>query len=87
MHESLNMLVILAAILIGARLAGHFSNRLGMPVVFGELLLGLVLGPAVAMFIYRLIGNWVWGAGGYKTWGDPRASATTRGSLPSGATA
>jgi Kef-type K+ transport system membrane component KefB len=51
MHESLNMLVVLAAILIGARLAGHFSNRLGMPAVFGELLLGLVLGPAVLKLV------------------------------------
>ena len=47
MPESLNMLMILAAMLIGARLAGHASNRVGLPAVFGELLLGLILGPAV----------------------------------------
>jgi Kef-type K+ transport system membrane component KefB len=33
--------------LIGAKLVGLLSQRLGMPAVFGELLLGLCLGPAV----------------------------------------
>src|SRR5919199_282837 len=52
MHESLNMLIILAAMLIGARLAGHLSNRIGLPAVFGELLLGLILGPAVLKLVH-----------------------------------
>lgn len=47
MHDTLNMIIILAAILFGARLAGHFSGYIGMPAVFGELLFGVLLGPAV----------------------------------------
>jgi Kef-type K+ transport system membrane component KefB len=41
------MLPMLAAILIGAKLAGRLSQRFGLPAVFGELLLGLVLGPSL----------------------------------------
>jgi Kef-type K+ transport system membrane component KefB len=41
------MLPLLALILIGAKLAGLLSQRFGMPAVFGELLLGLVLGPSL----------------------------------------
>lgn len=52
MDETLNMLPVLAAILIGARLAGHFSGRLGMPAVFGELLLGLIIGPAALGLVH-----------------------------------
>lgn len=52
MHESINILVVIAVILIGARLAGHLSNKVGMPAVFGELLLGLLLGPAVLNLVH-----------------------------------
>lgn len=47
MQDSLNMLVVLAALLIGARSAGRLSSLIGMPAVFGELLLGLIVGPAM----------------------------------------
>jgi Kef-type K+ transport system membrane component KefB len=47
MHETLNMLLPLAAILIGAKIAAQLSTKVGMPAVFGELLLGLVLGPSM----------------------------------------
>jgi Kef-type K+ transport system membrane component KefB len=33
--------------LVGAKLAGLLSQRFGMPAVFGELLLGLILGPSL----------------------------------------
>jgi Kef-type K+ transport system membrane component KefB len=47
MHSTLEMLPLLAAILIGAKLAGRLSQRVGLPSVFGDLLLGLILGPSV----------------------------------------
>ena len=37
----------LSLVLITTALAGHFSRRIGMPAVIGELLVGIVLGPAV----------------------------------------
>lgn len=46
MELTLEMLLPLAAILIGARLAGQVSLKLGLPAVFGELLLGFLIGPA-----------------------------------------
>ncbi len=52
MHEPITFMLPLAGILIGGRLAGHTSGRFGMPAVFGELLLGLVLGPAVLGLIH-----------------------------------
>lgn len=51
MHEPISFLLPLATILIGGRLAGHLSGRWGMPAVFGELLLGLLIGPAVLGWI------------------------------------
>ncbi|MDZ4720305.1 MAG: cation:proton antiporter [Roseiflexaceae bacterium] len=47
MHETINMLLPLAGILLGAKAAAQLSHRLGLPAVFGELLLGLVLGPSL----------------------------------------
>src|SRR5215212_4139892 len=47
MHETLNMLLPLAGILLGAKAAAQLSHRFGLPAVFGELLLGLVLGPSI----------------------------------------
>jgi Kef-type K+ transport system membrane component KefB len=51
MHAALELLPLLAMMLIGAKLAGLLSQRFGMPAVFGELLLGLVLGPSVLNLI------------------------------------
>ncbi len=45
------LLPMLAAILIGAKLAGRLSQRIGLPSVFGELVLGLVLGPSLLHLI------------------------------------
>jgi Kef-type K+ transport system membrane component KefB len=42
---------MLAAILIGAKLAGRLSQRIGLPSVFGELVLGVVLGPSLLNLI------------------------------------
>ena len=37
----------LAIILISTLLAGHLSKRIGMPAVIGQLLVGIILGPAL----------------------------------------
>jgi len=47
MHETLNMLLPLAGILVGAKIAAQISHKIGLPAVFGELLLGLLLGPSL----------------------------------------
>ena len=47
MEHTLVFLLPLAGILIGAKIAGQLSHRIGLPAVFGELMLGLILGPAV----------------------------------------
>jgi Kef-type K+ transport system membrane component KefB len=50
-HSPIELLPMLAAILIGAKLAGRLSQRIGLPSVFGELVLGLVLGPSLLNLI------------------------------------
>jgi Kef-type K+ transport system membrane component KefB len=47
MHAAIAVLPFLAIMLVGAKLAGLLSQRFGMPAVFGELLLGLMLGPSL----------------------------------------
>jgi Kef-type K+ transport system membrane component KefB len=49
---SIELLLPLAVILIGARLVGRLSQRLGLPAVLGELIAGLVLGPSVLGFVH-----------------------------------
>ncbi len=49
---SIHLLLPLAIILVGARLIGRLSQRLGMPGVLGELLAGLILGPSVLGLIH-----------------------------------
>lgn len=49
---SIEILLPLALILIGARLAGRFSQRLGMPAVLGELLAGLILGSSLLGWVH-----------------------------------
>lgn len=47
MPHTLQVLLLLGVIIASAKLAGALSARLGQPAVFGELLIGLVLGPTV----------------------------------------
>jgi Kef-type K+ transport system membrane component KefB/mannitol/fructose-specific phosphotransferase system IIA component (Ntr-type) len=49
MHESdvLVFLLSLAVLLSSARLLGEMARRLGLPLIFGELASGIVLGPTV----------------------------------------
>src|SRR3982751_6637686 len=53
MHETLNMLLPLAGILLGAKAAAQLSHRFGLPAVFGELLLGLILAHSLLGWLAR----------------------------------
>jgi Kef-type K+ transport system membrane component KefB len=47
MSHLIQILILLTMIVAAAKLAGAASTRLGQPAVFGELLVGLLLGPTV----------------------------------------
>src|SRR3954447_17310796 len=47
MTHLLQLLLMLALIVAAAKLSGAAANRVGQPAVFGEILVGLVLGPTV----------------------------------------
>ena len=47
MNTSLQILLSIAVIILTAKLFGAFVGRIGLPVVLGELLAGVVLGPTV----------------------------------------
>jgi Kef-type K+ transport system membrane component KefB len=47
MPHALQVLLLLSLIVASAKVAGAASNRLGQPAVFGELLVGLLLGPTL----------------------------------------
>ena len=47
MEHLLQVLLLLAGIIVVAKLAGAVSVRFGQPAVFGEMAIGLVLGPTV----------------------------------------
>jgi Kef-type K+ transport system membrane component KefB len=47
MDPTTQMLLPLAGVLLGAMAAAQISHKLGLPAVFGELLLGLLVGPSV----------------------------------------
>lgn len=45
--ESFQFLWQLILILFAVKIAGHLSKKIGQPAVFGELLVGIILGPAL----------------------------------------
>ena len=45
--ESTSIFLLLAAMIVAAKLLGELSDRLGQPVVLGELLAGVLLGPSL----------------------------------------
>ncbi|MCG7381938.1 cation:proton antiporter [Paenibacillus sp. ACRRY] len=47
----MEFVLYIVLILIGTKLAGHISVKLGQPSVLGELIVGIVLGPAVLGWI------------------------------------
>jgi Kef-type K+ transport system membrane component KefB len=51
MNDSATLLISLALILLTAKMAGVISLRMGLPSVFGKLLVGLLLGPALLRLI------------------------------------
>ena len=80
-HSPVELLPMLAAILIGAKLAGRLSQRIGLPSVFGELVLGLVLGPSLLNLIrpndplallHDALPIWAWTHGAPPRRVDPR---------------
>jgi len=47
MSDFLQLVLILAIILLSAKLAGYLSTKLHQPSVFGELIIGVLLGPSL----------------------------------------
>jgi Kef-type K+ transport system membrane component KefB len=47
MAHPLQVLLLIALVVLAAKLAGAAAQRLGQPSVFGELLAGLLPGPTV----------------------------------------
>ncbi len=47
MTPFLQLAAVLAIIITTAKLAGYVSTKIGQPSVFGELLLGIILGPSL----------------------------------------
>lgn len=47
MPHELQLLLLLAIIILVSKVAGHLSRLCGQPVVFGEILAGLLLGPSL----------------------------------------
>lgn len=47
MSHTLQLLLLLAFFVAAAKLAGAAANRIGQPAVFGEILIGLLLGPTL----------------------------------------
>jgi Kef-type K+ transport system membrane component KefB len=47
MPHLLQLLLVLIIIIVCAKLAGALSIRIGLPAVFGEMLIGLILGPTL----------------------------------------
>jgi Kef-type K+ transport system membrane component KefB len=47
MARELQLLLILALVILASKYAGHLSRRMNQPVVFGEILIGLILGPSL----------------------------------------
>ena len=43
----------LCLVLITTSLAGHFSRRIGVPAVIGQLLVGILIGPAVLGWVHN----------------------------------
>lgn len=47
MSESVQVLLLLPLVIAAAKIAGAAANRIGQPAVFGEILVGLLLGPTL----------------------------------------
>ena len=47
MSTSLQILLFVAVVILTAKIAASLADRIGLPLVLGELLAGLLLGPTV----------------------------------------
>jgi len=47
MTHVLQLLLLLALVIAAAKMAGALASRIGQPAVFGEIVIGLILGPTV----------------------------------------
>lgn len=52
MSPFLQLILLLAVILISAKLAGYLSSLAGQPAVLGELIVGLLLGPSLVDILH-----------------------------------
>ena len=52
MNHLLQLLLILSVIVVFAKVAGAISVRFGQPAVFGEIAMGLIMGPTVLNVLY-----------------------------------
>lgn len=52
MAPFLQLAFLLAVIIFSAKLAGYLSTRIGQPSVFGELIIGLLLGPSLLNIVH-----------------------------------
>ncbi|MBI4926965.1 MAG: cation:proton antiporter, partial [Anaerolineae bacterium] len=55
MSPFLQLIFILALLILVAKFAGYLSTRLGQPSVFGELLVGVLLGPSLLDVVHLSI--------------------------------
>ncbi|MBK6770316.1 MAG: cation:proton antiporter [Ardenticatenales bacterium] len=55
MTPAAELLAVLAVIILGAKLGGALSIRLGQPAVLGEILFGLLLGPTGLDLMHRAV--------------------------------
>lgn len=51
MSEFLELTLVLAVVVLGAKLFGYLSSRIGQPMVVGEIAFGLLLGPTALNFL------------------------------------
>jgi Kef-type K+ transport system membrane component KefB len=58
-HDVLVLLVQLAVLLLTSRTLGALAQRLGQPVVTGEILAGIILGPSLLSHFFPAIGTWI----------------------------
>ena len=48
-----HFLLEIALILVAVKIAGHLSKKFGQPAVFGELLVGVILGPSLLGWVQQ----------------------------------
>jgi Kef-type K+ transport system membrane component KefB/mannitol/fructose-specific phosphotransferase system IIA component (Ntr-type) len=62
-HDVLVFLLSLAVLLSTARLVGEFARRLGLPLIFGELASGILLGPTALGRLAPRAQHWLFPGG------------------------